>query len=61
MTEIYPDDGRLVNATPAPTRISGLPDDDRATFLQHTMHKTYNKTLLEGQFLLIFHPNKSIK
>ena len=33
----------------------------RATFLQHTMHKTYNKSLPEGQFLLIFHPDKSIK
>ena len=33
----------------------------RATFPQHIMHKTYNKSLLEGQFLLIFHIDKSIK
>ena len=49
MTEIYPDDGRLVNATPAPTRISGLPDDDRATFLQlwqkWQQHSNKNKLL----------------
>ena len=34
MTEIYPDDGRLVNATPPPTSISGLPNEDKVTFLQ---------------------------
>lgn len=49
MTEIYPDDGRLVNATPAPTRISGLPDDDYATFLQlwqkWQQHSNKNKLL----------------
>lgn len=49
MTEIYPDDGRLVNATPAPTRISGLPDDDHATFLQlwqkWQQHSNKNKLL----------------
>ena len=49
MTEIYPDDGQLVNATPAPTRISGLPDDDRATFLQlwqkWQQHSNKNKLL----------------
>lgn len=49
MTEIYPDDGRLVNATPAPTRISGLPDNDHATFLQlwqkWQQHSNKNKLL----------------
>lgn len=49
MTEIYPDDGRLVNATPPPTRISGLPDDDHATFLQlwqkWQQHSNKNKLL----------------
>nr|DAR43388.1 MAG TPA: PORTAL PROTEIN [Caudoviricetes sp.] len=49
MTEIYPDDGRLVNATPAPTRISGLPDDDKVTFLQlwqkWQQHSNKNKLL----------------
>lgn len=49
MTEIYPDDGRLVNATPAPTRISGLPNDDHATFLQlwqkWQQHSNKNKLL----------------
>lgn len=49
MTEIYPDDGRLVNATPAPTRISGLPDEDHATFLQlwkkWQQHSNKNKLL----------------
>lgn len=49
MTEIYPDDGRLVNATPAPHRISGLPDDDHATFLQlwqkWQQHSNKNKLL----------------
>lgn len=49
MTEIYPDDGQLVNATPAPTRISGLPDDDHATFLQlwqkWQQHSNKNKLL----------------
>ena len=49
MTEIYPDDGQLVSATPAPTRISGLPDEDRATFLQlwqkWQQHSNKNKLL----------------
>lgn len=49
MTEIYPDDGQLVNATPAPTRISGLPDEDHATFLQlwqkWQQHSNKNKLL----------------
>lgn len=49
MTEIYPDDGRLVNATPAPTRISGLPDEDKVTFLQlwqkWQQHSNKNKLL----------------
>ena len=49
MTEIYPDDGQLVNATPAPTRISGLPDGDKATFLQlwqkWQQHSNKNKLL----------------
>lgn len=49
MTEIYPDDGRLVNSTPAPTRISGLPDDDQAIFLQlwqkWQQHSNKNKLL----------------
>lgn len=49
MTEIYPDDGRLVNATPAPTRISGFPDDDHVTFLQlwqkWQQHSNKNKLL----------------
>lgn len=49
MTEIYPDDGRLVNATPPPTRISGLPDDDKVTFLQlwqkWQQHSNKNKLL----------------
>lgn len=49
MTEIYPDDGQLVSATPAPTRISGLPDDDRVTFLQlwqkWQQHSNKNKLL----------------
>lgn len=49
MTEIYPDDGQLVTATPAPTRISGLPDDDHATFLQlwqkWQQHSNKNKLL----------------
>lgn len=49
MTEIYPDDGRLVNATPAPTRISGLPDNDQATFLRlwqkWQQHSNKNKLL----------------
>lgn len=49
MTEIYPDDGQLVNATPAPTRISGLTDEDHATFLQlwqkWQQHSNKNKLL----------------
>lgn len=49
MTEIYPDDGRLVSATPAPTRISGLPDEDRITFLRlwqkWQQHSNKNKLL----------------
>lgn len=49
MTEIYPDDGRLVNATPAPTRISGLPNEDHVTFLQlwqkWQQHSNKNKLL----------------
>lgn len=49
MTEIYPDDGRLVNATPAPTRISGLPNEDQTTFLRlwqkWQQHSNKNKLL----------------
>ena len=49
MTEIYPDDGQLVSAFPAPTRISGFPDEDRATFLQlwqkWQQHSAKNKLL----------------
>lgn len=49
MTEIYPDDGRLVSATPAPTRISGLPDEEQTTFLRlwqkWQQHSNKNKLL----------------
>ena len=49
MTEIYPDDGHLVSATPAPTRISGLPDEDQTTFLRlwqkWQQHSAKNKLL----------------
>lgn len=49
MTEIYPDDGHLVSATPAPTRISGLPDEDQTTFLRlwqkWQQHAAKNKLL----------------
>lgn len=49
MTEIYPDDGQLVNATPAPTRISGLPDEGQTTFLRlwqkWQQHSNKNKLL----------------
>ena len=49
MTEIYPDDGHLVSATPAPTRNSALPHEDQTTFLRlwqkWQQHSAKNKLL----------------